>query len=124
MERPPSPPPFSLRLTFEERARLERDASGMPLGAYIRARLFADETAPPLKRRGHFPVKDHAALAQVLGLLGQTRLSNNLNQIAKHLNMGSLDVSPEVEDDLRQAAEEIGRMRESLFKALGLENGP
>ena len=35
-----NPPPFSLRLTFEERARLERDAGDMPLGAYIRSRLF------------------------------------------------------------------------------------
>jgi len=29
-------PPFSLRLTFEERARLEELAGDMPLGAYIR----------------------------------------------------------------------------------------
>ncbi len=35
-----TPPPFSLRLSFEERARLERDAGDMPLGAYIRERLF------------------------------------------------------------------------------------
>ena len=28
-------PPFSLRLTFEERARLEELAGDMPLGAYI-----------------------------------------------------------------------------------------
>ena len=32
-------PPFSLRLTFEERAKLERDAAGMALGAYMRSRL-------------------------------------------------------------------------------------
>lgn len=28
------PTPFSLRLSFDERARLEQDASGMALGAY------------------------------------------------------------------------------------------
>lgn len=29
------PPPFSLRLTFEERTRLEREAGAQSLGAYI-----------------------------------------------------------------------------------------
>jgi hypothetical protein len=32
--------PFSLRLTFEERAQLEAAANGISLGAYIRAVLF------------------------------------------------------------------------------------
>ena len=59
-------PPFSLRLTFEERAKLERDAAGMALGAYIRSRLLDPETVAP-RKRGKFPVKDHQALAQLLG---------------------------------------------------------
>ena len=75
-------PPFSLRLTFEERAKLERDAAGMALGAYIRSRLLDPETVAP-RKRGKFPVKDHQALAQLLGLLGQSRLANNVNQLAK-----------------------------------------
>lgn len=33
-------PPFSLRLTFEERAKLEKEAGSKPLGAYIRSKLF------------------------------------------------------------------------------------
>lgn len=32
---PKKPSPFSLRLTFEERARLESEAGTLPLGAYI-----------------------------------------------------------------------------------------
>lgn len=32
--------PFSLRLTFEERAKLEDAANGVPLGTYIKAVLF------------------------------------------------------------------------------------
>ena len=35
--------PFSLRLTFEERALLEQAAGDMPLGAYIRSKLFEGE---------------------------------------------------------------------------------
>ena len=33
------PPPFSLRLTFEERAKIEADAAGMSLGGYT---VFGD----------------------------------------------------------------------------------
>jgi hypothetical protein len=89
-------PPFSLRLTFEERAKLERDAAGMALGAYIRSRLLDAETVAP-RKRGKFPVKDHQALAQLLGLLGQSRLANNVNQLARAANTGSLAVTPDTE---------------------------
>lgn len=88
------PPPFSLRLTFEERARLERDAAGMSLGAYIRSRLFGDDP-PPRRTRSKFPVKDKAALAKVLAALGASRLSQNLNQLARAVNIGAFPVTPE-----------------------------
>lgn len=113
------PTPFSLRLSFDERARLEQDASGMALGAYIRDRLFGDDVAPR-QTRGHFPVKDYAALGRVLAALGQSRLSNNLNQIAKAVNTGSLPVTPETEADLRQACKDVQAMRRDLLIALGL----
>src|SRR3546814_1287972 len=67
------PAPFSLRLTFEQRAQLEQDAGGMSLAAYIQSRLFDSENPAP-RRRGKRPVQDYQALAQVLGNLGQSRL--------------------------------------------------
>lgn len=77
------PPPFSLRLSPEERARLARDAAGQSLGGYVRARLFGPDAAPAPRTRGRFPVKDHQALGMVLAQFGASRLSSNLNQIAK-----------------------------------------
>jgi hypothetical protein len=67
-----SPPPFSLRLNPAERERLEQAAAGRPLGVYVRERIF-DGDLRPQRRRGAAPVKDHAALAQLLGVLGQMR---------------------------------------------------
>ena len=113
-------PPFSLRLTFAERAKLERDAAGMSLGAYIRSRLLDPETVAP-RKRGKFPVKDHQALAQLLGLLGQSRLANNVNQLAKAANTGSLPVTPETEEALLTAVHEVTRMRQLLIEALDLD---
>jgi hypothetical protein len=91
-----NPTPFSLRLTFEERAALEKKAAGMALGAYIRERLLGED-AVPRRSRGKFPVKEHEALGRVLATLGQSRLSSNLNQLARAANTGSLPVSPDTE---------------------------
>lgn len=120
-----APPPFSLRLTFEERQRLEADAGDMPLGAFIRKRLLGDNAAQR-KRKGNSPVKDKAALARVLGALGQSRLSSNLNQLAKAVNTGSLPVTPETEADLKTACRDIAALRADLLRALGKtpEDGP
>lgn len=115
---PTFPVPFSLRLSFEERAQLESEAAGKPVGAYIRQRLFRDKETPR-KARGKHPVKDHAALGRVLGALGKSRISNNLNQLARAVNTGSLPVSPETEADIRQACEDVRAMRHDLLVALG-----
>lgn len=117
------PAPFSLRLTFEQRARLERDAGDMSRGGYILSRLF-DEANPPPRRRGKAPVKDHQALAQVLGKLGQSRLSSNLNQLARAANTGSLPVTPDTEAALLEAVAEIHEIRRLLIAALNLEVEP
>ncbi len=110
--------PFSLRLSFEEKALLRAAANGVPLGAYIKAKLF-DEPLEKVRRRNTNPVKDHEALGRLLGSLGQSRLSQNLNQLARASHTGALPVSPEVEDELHQACADVKAMREELLRALG-----
>lgn len=114
----PREAPFSLRLSFDEKALLRAAANGVPLGAYIKAKLF-DEPLEKVRRRNTNPVKDHEALGRVLGALGKSRLSQNLNQIARAANMGSLPVSPELEDELRQACADVEALRKELLRALG-----
>lgn len=116
------PPPFSLRLTHEERAQLQEAAGRQPLGAYIRERLFG-EAAKPRKRQANSPIKDFEALGRVLGALGQSRLSSNLNQLAKAVNTGSLPVTPETEADLKEACREVSALRADLLRALGKSPG-
>lgn len=116
------PTPFSLRLSFEERARLEKAAGGLPLGAYIRERLLGEETLPR-RARGRNPIKDHEALGKVLGELGRSRIANNLNQLARAANSGSLPVTPETEAALTEACEGLREIRAALFHALGLSDG-
>lgn len=111
--------PLSLRLSREDRVRLERDAAGMTLGSYIKWRLF-DPDRPPPRTRGKAPVRDHALLAQLLAMLGNLRLAANLNQIAKAVNNGALPVTPETEAAIRAACRAIIDMKEMLARALGL----
>ncbi len=115
--------PFSLRLTFEERARLEAAANGVPLGAYIKAVLF-DGDLTKVRRRHTNPVADHEALGRVLAALGGSRLSSNLNQLARAVNTGTLPVHPEIEAELREACAGITAMRDELLRALGSRGGP
>jgi hypothetical protein len=118
----PTLPPFSLRLSFEERAQLERDAAGLSLGAYVRERIFDGSKVTP-RRRGKFPVKDQKALASVLAMLGQSRLANNLNQLAHAANTGSLAMTPDTETALKGACRDIASIRHMLMVALGLVDG-
>lgn len=108
--------PFSLRLSFEEKAALKEMAGDVPLGAYIKAALF-DGAAHNIPRKTP-KVSDDEALGRVLGALGKSRLSINVNQLAKAVNMGALPVTPETEVELKQACADIAAMREELMRAL------
>ena len=112
--------PFSLRLTSEERSQLEAQAGAMPLSSYIKSVVFAAE-APKYRKRRKPPVAEQQLLAEVLVRLGQTRQSNNLNQIAKHLNQGTLIVDPELEEDLKRAVAEVAWIRATIMEALGVK---
>ena len=113
-------PPLSFRATEEERALLKEWAGSLPIGAYIRATLFGDRVSPR-RRKARRPSVDQEALSKALALLGQSRLSSNLNQIAKAANMGALPISQGLLDELNAACTDVRRMREALIEALNLK---
>lgn len=115
-------PPFSLRLSFDERARLQKAAGDVPLATYIKSLLFADG-APVIRARSRAPVKDARALAEVLACLGASRIANNLNQLAKAANSGSLYFDHETKGRLNAACDDIRAMRQLLMQALGMKLG-
>ena len=123
-DRPKRPAPFSLRLSADERERLEREAAGAPLGRYIKAKVLSG--APLRARRTGLAVQDREALGQALALLGRSRLTSNLNQIAHAVNIGSLPVTPETEAELYHALRDVRSIRVLMLTALGLqpEGGP
>lgn len=111
------PAPLSVRLSANERAKLEKQAGGLALGAYIKSVVFGD-AAPKYRKRKTPPSAEKQLLAEILARLSDTRSSANLNQIAKHLNQGTLVLDDGLEADLRRAVAEVAWMRTTLVKAI------
>ncbi len=114
-------PPFSLRLSIEERAKLEAMAGRESLSGFIKGRLFGPD-APIIKRRNMNAVQHYKLLGQVLGALGRSRLSQNMNQLAKAAHVGNLPLQEDVEKLLITACTEITEMRQMVMRALGVKS--
>lgn len=111
-------PPFSLRLSEEERARLLEEANGAPLGTYIKAKLLE----PSRARRSGVGVEVRHALARALALLGRAELSNSLVELARAASIGVLPFTPETEAQLDSALVDVRAIRVLLMRSLGLKS--
>ncbi len=124
------PPPYSIRFSEDERARLNRDAGALSWAAYIRLKLFCDDGNPPprkkLTRKKHSPSAELAVLAQLLGAIGKSELAPSMRDIASAAKVGALPVTPELEQELFAACAAIQDMRSELISALGIkaQGGP
>lgn len=90
----------------------------MPVGAYIKSLLLAED-APKYRKRRKSPVEDQAALAQALACLGASRIANNLNQLARATNIGSFYFDEDTKRMIREACHDVRIMRQLLMEALG-----
>ncbi|SMC78141.1 hypothetical protein [Rhizobium sp. RU36D] len=117
--RKPETKNFCLRLTDDEKRLLLERAGKVPLGTFIRNALLGTEVQTK-RRTSRKPAVDETALARVLAALGGSRLSSNLNQLAKAVNIGALPVTPETEREIADACKSVVGMRRDLLLALGL----
>lgn len=114
-----SAPRVTLRLTEDENRQLRRLAAGMTISAYIRQCIFGDKAAKRT-RKNYAPIQDHTELARLLAMLGETRLANNLNQLAHQANCGNLQVDESVLERLEETYGHVISMRDTLIRTLGL----
>jgi hypothetical protein len=91
----------------------------MALSTYLRAVALGEEL--PRRRRSGLPIEDRAAVAQLLGLLGQSRIANNLNQLAYHANVGALTFDDEARRQIEETYDHVVAMRVTLLRALGMQ---
>ena len=112
-------PTYQMNLTQQERALLERWADGRPISDYIKDVLFVEERKP--QRSLGIVLEDKKLFAKALGFLGKSRLSSNVNQLAKAANTGSLQVTPETEKLIQESMHAILWMRDLLMQAMRLK---
>lgn len=115
-------PPVSVRFSDDERAWLEQQAAGRPLSAVIREAVLTGRGTTRTPRR-RMPVKDHEALARLLGLLGRSEIGQKLGGILLAVKLGELHLDDEARQNLREACSDVATMRRDLVKALGLRAG-
>jgi len=114
------PPPYSMRFTWEERAILADLCGSRRWSSHIREKVFGEQQSLR-KRATRKPSVDQEALSRVLGELGRSRITNNLNQITKAINQGTLPVTPQLNTELRVLCTDIQRLRSDIIAALGLK---
>lgn len=112
------PAPLSLRLNSEERAALEAAANGMSLSRYVKGRIFDAGGKPKSSGRAQ-PVRDHVALAQVLGMLGAMEVAGSFRELAAAAKSGALPVTPETEEELLNACAAVLAIKAEVMRALG-----
>lgn len=109
-------PPFSLRLSADERARMECLAKGMPLGTYIKACALDPKIAA--KVHAEPPESRRALLAQLIARLGS--VADTLKLIRAALERGALDFEPETEGALHTACADLSAIKAMVMRALGV----
>lgn len=112
----PSTRPFSIRLSASERQRLEEAAGSVPLGTHIRAQLLGAATTKAPRRAK----PDSVTLGQILAILGRSRLSAGVADLAAAARAGTIVLTPEMEAQVAALGKEVTEVRRLLMRSLGL----
>lgn len=110
--------PISIRFTAEERARIEQDAGGLALSAYVRNCALNN---PSPRKTQKNPIADHQALAKALGMLGNSNIFADIRELLKAAEEKTLYLTPEMQQAMRDACTKVMVMRCVLVEALGLK---
>ncbi|CTQ58131.1 plasmid mobilization relaxosome protein MobC [Roseibium album] len=111
-------PRVTVRLSLDDYERLQTLAGGRALSVYLRAKGL-EEPLPKRKTKSSVPIADRHVIAQLLGILGQSRIANNLNQLAYHANVGSFAIDDDARSQINEAYEHVLFIRKMLLRGLG-----
>lgn len=117
-------PSISIRVTEEEKARLQEMAGAMAVSGFIRQTLLGDDVAKRPRRyikKQRKPDIDHTEIARLLGMFGQSELGRSMLALSLAEQTGDLDVTPEVSYKLEQACDDIHEIKVALIMALGIK---
>lgn len=104
---------LSVRLTPEERLALQDRAGDVPISAFVRAQLLGKARTSRTT-----PAPDRHALAQILGLLGETSVFRALSALEKAVQIGALPEDEEIRSTLAAARADLAEIKSLLMHAL------
>jgi hypothetical protein len=116
--------PVSIRVTAEEKAKLQQMAGTLAVSAYIRQRLFGDMAAARPKQyqeKPRQPKIDHVEIARLLGMFGQSELARSMLALSLAVQAGELEASPEVQHQIGRACDDIHEIKTALIVALNIK---
>lgn len=115
---------ISVRVTEEEKAALQAMAGTVALAHFIRERALGDEAEARAKRyqvKPREPSLDYKELAQLLGLFGQSELATSVLALSLAATKGHIDITPEQEEKIECACDDIQTVKQALILALGVK---
>ena len=115
------PSPITLRLSHEEIERLDQMIGQKTRSAYICECVFG-EAVSKRRRNDKRAKRDDIAISHILAMLGQSRAGSNLNQLAKAVNNGHLEITPEVVEMIQETYAFYLAIRGLLIEALGKQD--
>jgi len=112
-----NPSPISIYFNWGQLDELDEMRQGQKRGTFIKEALFS--AGKRLTKR--YAETDRVLIAKVLAALGKSRISSNINQLAKAANSGSLPVNDEVQKALLDACVTIEWMKITMIEAMGVK---
>lgn len=115
---------LSFRVSQEEKDQLTQAAGALALSSYIRKKLFGNdvlERATRYQKKQREPSVDTKELARLLGMFGQSELATAILALSLVAAQGNLDVTPEIEDKIESACDDIHTIKLGLIMALGVK---
>jgi len=109
----PKTKPFCIRLTNEEKAILLQKAANEHLSTWARGELLGAKARK--RHTSRKPKVDDKSLALIMALLGDQRIASNLNQLARHANLGTLDFDDHVLEQIQEACAAMIAVRNYLL---------
>jgi hypothetical protein len=116
--------PLSIRVTEEEKAWLQEMAGALAISGYIRQCLFRDTAAKRAKRhqkKPRQPSMDVQEVGRLLGMFGRSELARSMLALSLAASQGNLNITPEMEERIEIACEEIHTIKLALIFALGVK---
>ncbi|MEM6780331.1 MAG: hypothetical protein AAF569_00550 [Pseudomonadota bacterium] len=115
---------ISVRVTEEEKATLQAMAGTMALAHFIRKKALGDDAENRAKQhqvKPRTPSVDSKEIARLLGMFGQSELATSMLALSLAATQGNIDVTPELEDKIESACDDIHTIKLALILALNVK---